>query len=67
MNDFTKAIQNKIISEFEKQRLPIKGINKIKVRNMVNEYIDNILTELYHDDIVIYGLCEEFKKNKDIY
>jgi len=59
-----EGIQNEIISKLEKQEI---RPNKIKVKNIINDYISNILVNMENDDIIIYGLCEEYKNNKDVY
>jgi len=59
-----EGIQKDIISKLEKQ-----GVrpHKTKLKNMVNDYISNIIVNLSNDDILINGLCEEYKVNKDLY
>lgn len=62
--ELIEGIQKDVISKLEKQEIKP---NKIKVKNMINDYISKYLTELSIDDIIINGLCEEYKNNKDIY
>jgi len=62
--EFIEGVQKDIISKLEKQ-----GVrpHKTKVKNMVNDYISNIIINLSNDEILINGLCEEYKINKDLY
>jgi len=64
INESIEGIQKDIIIKLEKQ-----GIrpHKIKVKTMVNDYLSNIIVNLSNDDILINGLCEEYKINKDLY
>jgi len=62
--ELIEGIQKDIIGKLEKQ-----GImpHKTKIKTMINHYISNIVVNLSNDDILINGLCEEYKNNKDLY
>jgi hypothetical protein len=57
-------IVNEVIRKLNKQNI-YPTVTEIK--SLVSAYILNILVEIENNDIVIYGLCEEFKNNKDVY
>ena len=62
--EFIEDIQKDIIRRLEKQG---GKSQKGKVKNMVNDYMSNIIVNIFNDEILMYGLCEEYKNNIDVY
>jgi len=62
--EFIEDIQKDIIRRLEKQGVKSQ---KGKVKNMVNDYMSNIIVNIFNDEILMYGLCEEYKNNIDVY
>ena len=55
MQDIYKRVENNILKDRT-------YVNKVQLKEIVFEYIRNILTEMSNDDIIIYGLSKEYEK-----
>lgn len=64
IKNVVEGIQNDVIRRLEHMG---EAVSKTKIKNLVNDYVEQALIAMSNDDVVIYGLCMEYQKNKNIY
>jgi hypothetical protein len=67
INELITGINNEVIRKLDNQGLYSHKKDFYKTGRMINNYIEQILINIQNDDIIINGLCEEYKNNKDVY